>query len=159
MLRRAKVAPLDTGLGLVAQDWRLEIGPGICGAGHLQAVDGGPPRRLRRWLVRQGQRVVPAPARAAPELTATARLEARESEPWWRNGARGIGRAEALRRTRREGLGDTYHLESRSKMAPSRSSTPPPRRNARASVRIAVDLAIAARSRARRRCCASGRAT
>ena len=83
ILRQAKGAPLDAGLGLVAQDLALGIGPGISGAGHLQTVDSktGAPACVGGFVC-QGQQVVTRPgARRARKLTAAARVEARETEP------------------------------------------------------------------------------
>ena len=47
ILRQAKGAPADAGLGLVVQRLALGLGPGTCGSGHLQAVNGrtGAPER------------------------------------------------------------------------------------------------------------------
>ena len=40
LLRQAKGAPPDAGLGLVVQRMALGLGPGVCGSGVIQCVDG-----------------------------------------------------------------------------------------------------------------------
>ena len=156
--RQAEGAPLDAGLGLVAQKiWRS-------GSGQAQrrgASAGGGQREARRpaSAVRApGPGVGPAPAHARRRAGRRRRRGGRGTEAWLEELDPGAGRAGAAtaRPPARRCLSSST---SPSRTAASRSSTPPARRNARASVRIAVDLAIAGAITARRRCCASSRAT
>ncbi len=56
LLRQAKGAPADAGLGLVVQEMALGLGQGECGSGVIQLVDSttGAPRIIGRYL-RQSQ--------------------------------------------------------------------------------------------------------
>ena len=52
LLRQAKGAPADAGLGLVVQAMALGVGQGICGSGVIQFVDSdtGVPQITGRYL-------------------------------------------------------------------------------------------------------------
>ena len=145
ILRAAKGAPADAGLGLVVQDLALALGPGVSGAGHLQAVDSrtGAPA-CRGAFVPRGQRVVDGPGgRRHRALTVMGRLDTRETEPSLEEMApEALATLQFLAERASMGLGDAYQLEfvlEDGRVAIVDAS--PARRGARASVRIAVDLA------------------
>ena len=124
ILRRAKGAPEDAGLGLVVQELALGLGPGLSGTGHLQLVDGrtGAPARIgdfrpqgsegRPATLDPGALVAHAPRRRPPQPRSAS------ATPTSSSIALEDGRLAIL-------------------------DAVPVRRNARASVRIAVDLANA----------------
>jgi pyruvate,orthophosphate dikinase len=126
ILRRAKGAPDDAGLGLVLQEMALPLGPGLSGTGRLQLVDGrtGAPTRIGTFRPR-GDAADDPPDLGDLDPAAFATLQA-------------AARRAAL------GLGDAFELEYA--LEDGRLAildAVPVRRNARAAVRIAVDLANA----------------
>jgi pyruvate,orthophosphate dikinase len=67
LLRQAKGAPPDAGLGLVVQEMALGVGPGDCGSGVIQFADSqtGLPRITGRYLSQaQGREALSGGARA-----------------------------------------------------------------------------------------------
>lgn len=131
ILREARGAPRDAGLGLVIQEDVLGSGRGVCGSGRFQPVES---------------------AGGAPAVEGTFTLE---GETWSRpiaasEGAGSletlappvIGALKAAGRAAALGLGDVYQFDFA--LADGRLvilDATPVRRGARASVRIAVDLA------------------
>ncbi|WP_299132200.1 putative PEP-binding protein [uncultured Amaricoccus sp.] len=145
ILRAANGAPAEAGLGLIAQDLTLALAPGVSGAGYLRTVDSrtGAPACVGAFVPR-GQRVLTGPgARRHRALTVMARLEARETEPSLEEMAPdALATLKFLAERAAMGLGDAYQLEF--VMENGRAAiidASPARRGARASVRIAVDLA------------------
>ncbi|WP_240453775.1 putative PEP-binding protein [Chachezhania antarctica] len=67
LLRQAKGAPADAGLGLVVQEMIPGVGPGECGSGVLQLVDPvmGKPQVTGRYLSQSQGRDALAPGRGA----------------------------------------------------------------------------------------------
>ena len=136
ILRRAKGAPEEAGLGLVVQELVLGAGPGLGGAGHVQMVDSrtGAPACLGEFRERSG------PAR---RLTRDERVAAGDEAPSLEELDPGV--LAALREAARaaaEGLGDAFRIDfvvDDGRVAVV--DAVPVRRNARAAVRIAVDLA------------------
>ncbi|WP_291834175.1 putative PEP-binding protein [Limimaricola sp.] len=67
LLRQAKGAPEDAGLGLVVQEMALGVGQGLCGSGVIQFVDAatGAPQITGRYLSQsQGREALSAPSGA-----------------------------------------------------------------------------------------------
>lgn len=145
MLRLAKGAPQEAGLGLIVQELALGLGPGVSGAGHMQAVDArtGAPDCVGLFQP-QGQRSGIHPgARRARRLTEAARLAARETEASLEEDSpAAVARLKALADRTAMGLGDVVQFDFvLENGAVAVIDAVPARRNARASVRIAVDLA------------------
>ena len=134
ILRQAKGAPEDAGLGLVIQRLALGIGPGLCGSGQLQLVDS-----------RTG----------APERVGDFRPQAQGSAPASAPASARAARGARPRRARRASTPPPPGPPPGARRRPSHSSSPsrtarvavldalPVRRTGRAAVRIAVDLAHA----------------
>lgn len=145
ILRQAKGAPADAGLGLIVQELALGIGPGVSGAGHFQAVDGktGAPMITGGFMPqRQRSEIRPGPRRAH-RLTEAERLTAAE-DPLSLETLCPAALTRLTQATERTamGLGDAFLLEfTLENGTVSILDAVPARRNARASVRIAVDLA------------------
>ncbi|MFO1106913.1 MAG: putative PEP-binding protein [Amaricoccus sp.] len=145
MLRIARGAPQDAGLGLIVQDLAIGIGPGVSGAGHMQAVDGktGAPDCAGLFQP-QGQRsgILPG-ARRARRLGKAARLAANEAEPSLEELCpEAVAELTGLAARTAMGLGDAVQFEFvLENGAVAVIDALPAKRNARASVRIAVDLA------------------
>jgi pyruvate,orthophosphate dikinase len=135
ILRRAKGAPEDAGLGLVVQELALGLGRGVSGSGQLQTVDGrtGAPACLGAFRPEGAGGASLAIARGGADGPT---LE--ELCPAALDTLRAAAGAAA------EALGDAYQIDFT--IADGRVAVVdavPVRRNARAAVRIAVDLANA----------------
>ncbi len=140
MLRQAKGAPEDAGLGLVVQRLALALGPGTSGTGNLQMVSSrtGSPARIGAFAP-QAQRTAGgarALTRASQPEAAAPSLE--ELQP------AALDELEAAAKTAATGLGDAFQLEFVLENGTvAILDAVPARRTARAAVRIAVDLANA----------------
>ena len=139
ILRQAKGAPPDAGLGLIVQEMALGLGMGMCGVGDLQLVDS---RTGEPGLFGSFRQNVPS----GPEASRTLGLEscAATSD---RESLEGMA-PEALLTLKRSaemasvGLGEAFRIEfSVHDGHASVLDALPVRRTARAAVRIAVDLA------------------
>jgi pyruvate,orthophosphate dikinase len=127
ILRQARGAPADAGLGLVVQEHALPLG-GLSGAGEFQAVD---PRSGAPALAGA---FIPAGATASIPIAGAGSLEARAPET--------VAALAAAARAAALDLGEAFQLDfalSDGRLAIL--DAVPVRRNARGSVRIAVDLA------------------
>ena len=139
ILRQAKGAPEDARLGLVVQRLALSLAPGVSGCGSLQLVSGrsGAPEIVGSFVLRSQRadpRAQPYPLTREPGATGPA-LE--DLAP----GAveRLAGAAAAT-----TGFRDAHLVEFALEAGePAIIDSVPVRRNARAAVRIAVDLADA----------------
>jgi pyruvate,orthophosphate dikinase len=130
ILREARGAPPDAGLGLVVQEHALGAGSGLTGVGEFQAVDPrtGAPARVGTFT--------PAGAAAALPIEGPEGLAARAPEA---AAALGAAAAAAAR-----GLGEAFRFDFA--LDDGRLvllDAAPVKRNARGTVRIAVDLANA----------------
>jgi pyruvate,orthophosphate dikinase len=129
ILRQAKGAPEDAGLGLVVQRLALGVGPGLSGSGQLQAVDsrtGAPGRAGGFRLQAQGA--------AGPGAEGARPLEDL--------GPAALAELDAAAAVAARALGDAHLIEfavENGKL--SVLDALPVRRTGRAAVRIAVDLA------------------
>jgi pyruvate,orthophosphate dikinase len=144
ILRQAKGAPEDAGLGLVVQRMALALGRGACGSGHIQLVDGrtGAPACLGDFQPQAQGTGASLGLRTARPLTGARAGDTAPALEAMDPGALATLRAAADATTR--GLGDAYALEfaiENGKVAVLDAVHV--RRNARAAVRIAVDLARA----------------
>jgi pyruvate,orthophosphate dikinase len=145
ILRRASGAPEDAGLGLIVQEVALGLGPGVSGAGYLQAVDErtGAPACAGVFLPQgQGQDARPG-LPGVRRLTRAARLAAGEEAPSLEEiSPDTLATLCAAADRAAMGLGDAYRIgfaveNGRVAILEARLV----RRNGRAAVRIAVDLA------------------
>jgi pyruvate, orthophosphate dikinase len=134
ILRQAKGAPADAGLGLVVQETVLVAGPGLGGRGTAQFVDGrtGAPGRFGSFRAESPdapqQMPLAAQTGGGPCLEALAPAS--------------VAQLEAAARRIAEGLGDAYTVAFSVRGGRVQIlDAQPVRRSARAAVRIAVDLA------------------
>ena len=114
ILREAKGAPKDAGLGLVVQELAFGLGPGVSGSGHVQTVDSrtGAPACLGEFRP-QGQGADRRPgALPVRRLTRADRLAAGEHDPSLEELApTALDELCAAARVAAEGLGDAYQLD------------------------------------------------
>jgi pyruvate,orthophosphate dikinase len=145
ILRQARGAPMDAGLGLVVQRMALGVGPGVSGAGQVQLVDSrtGAPccaGGFRPHGQRMGDRLG---AHDLRPLTRDAREPGDEGAPSLEEiDAGALATVQGAARHAAVGLGDAYAVDfvlENGRLAVL-DAVPAPR-NARAAVRIAVDLA------------------
>ncbi|MFT3974749.1 MAG: PEP-utilizing enzyme [Amaricoccus sp.] len=146
ILRQAKGAPEDAGLGLVVQRLALSLAPGVSGCGSLQLVSGrtGAPEIAGGFILRsqgldtspsthpltRAGREAPAPTLDVPPLDELAPAA--------------VERLAAAAATATAGFRDAHLVEFALEAGePVLIDSVPVRRNARAAVRIAVDLANA----------------
>jgi pyruvate,orthophosphate dikinase len=139
LLRQAKGAPADAGLGLIVQRMALGLGPGECGAGVMQLVSSatGAPQITGRYLSQaQGREALAGEGRAL-YLTKDPRgpsLEELCPDAF----ADLVGYAREARRGLRDELQIEFTIEGG---APRILDAAPVARSSRAAVRVAVDLA------------------
>ncbi|HVH02016.1 MAG TPA: putative PEP-binding protein [Amaricoccus sp.] len=132
ILRQAKGAPEAAGLGLVVQRLALGVGPGVSGSGHLQLVN-----------ARTGAPEAVGDFRPQAQGSAT-RLGAQDPRPLAAVGPEALAVLEAAATRATAEFGDACQLEfAIEDGAVAIVDALPVRRNARAAVRIAVDLANA----------------
>ena len=139
LLRQAKGAPADAGLGLVVQAMALGVGAGECGSGVIQFVDAttGAPRITGRYLSQSQGRDALSAARGAIFLTRDARgasLEERCPAIF----AALVGHGGTVRSRLREEMQIEFTVENG---AVHILDGVPVQRSSRAAVRIAVALA------------------
>jgi pyruvate,orthophosphate dikinase len=139
LLRQAKGAPADAGLGLVVQAMALGVGAGECGSGVIQFVDAttGAPRITGRYLSQSQGRDALSAARGAIFLTRDARgasLEERCPAIF----AALVGHGGTVRSRLREEMQIEFTVENG---AVHILDSVPVQRSSRAAVRIAVALA------------------
>ncbi|WP_297976101.1 putative PEP-binding protein, partial [uncultured Amaricoccus sp.] len=128
ILRQARGAPADAGLGLVIQRLALGLGPGICGSGHFQAVNGrtGAPERGGRFR---------------PQTLGPARLGADSAHQLAEAGPAVLAALESAAAQAAQALGDAHLIEFAVESGGvAILDALPVRRTGRAAVRIAVDL-------------------
>ena len=133
ILREARGAPADAGLGLIVQTHPMATGTGPSGTGAFQAVDGGvgAPQRAGAFTPVGAAAAIPIDAPGEPDSLARRVPRAVEAlEGAAKAAARGLGDAFAFDFALVDG--EVLVLDAT-----------PVRRTARASVRIAVDLANA----------------
>ncbi|TPE50762.1 putative PEP-binding protein [Amaricoccus solimangrovi] len=144
ILRQAKGGPAEGGLGLIVQELALGVAPGVSGAGHIQIVDPrtGAPSVDGAFLPGKQRAVTRPGSRRTGVLLARGRREGcdqpalEEMCPEALEALRGYAGQAA------QGLGDAVQLYFiLENGAVSVVDAVPARRGARASVRIAVDLA------------------
>ena len=142
ILRQAKGAPEAAGLGLVVQRLTLALAPGVSGCGSLQLVSGrtGAPELAGNFILRsQG-----SDASAAKHPLTRVEGERSGSEPLDEMAPAAVAhlaRAAAMATT---AFRDAHLIEFALEAGtPAIIDSVPVRRNGRAAVRIAVDLAIA----------------
>ncbi|MBL4806034.1 MAG: pyruvate, phosphate dikinase, partial [Rhodobacteraceae bacterium] len=139
ILREAKGAPLNAGIALIVQRMALGIGQGVCGAGAVQMVDDvtGAPRLWGRFLPQsQGQDALIGGAVALPVCGDTGSLEAQCPAI--------LAEFMRLGKLASAGFGEALQFEfTLENGVLSILDATPAKRNARAAVRIAVDLAEA----------------
>ena len=150
--------PGGAGLGLVVQRLALGLGPGASGSGHIQLVASrtGAPAATGGFCRRPGPAAPAAatrPLRADATPPAPPRRRSRRSRPRRSPRSRPPPRAPPPA-SATPTSSSSCSTTARSPILDAARS----RRNARAAVRIAVDLANAGASPAPRRCCASSRA-
>lgn len=141
ILRQVRGAPEEAGLGILVQRMVFGVGPGACGSGHIQIVDGRTGRPMLEGAFRpQGQGAggfLGAPAAlpmTAPEGGSSLEAAAPEALAQLREAARQAT----------IGLGDAYRLEFALESGRvAVLDAVPVRRTGRGAVRIAVDLAKA----------------
>ena len=138
ILRQARGAPADAGLGLVVQQMVLGVGPGVSGSGQVQLVDGktGAPVCIGEFRPQGQGSGTRLGARDARSLTGVASLEELHPEA--------LAELRAATARTAAGLGDAFRLEfaiENGRVAVV--DAVPASRNGRAAVRIAVDLANA----------------
>ncbi|MBP7240813.1 putative PEP-binding protein [Amaricoccus sp.] len=131
ILREARGAPADAGLGLIVQERAPAGGTGLCGSGSVQMVDSrtGAPTVVGQFLAQGTTR--PIPVAGGPEALETLAPQA-------------VAALCSAAATASAGLGEAYQFDFA--LADGRvviHDAAPVRRGARASVRIAVDLANA----------------
>lgn len=139
LLRQAKGAPADAGLGLVVQAMALGVGQGECGSGVIQYVDGltGLPQVTGRYLGQSQGREALGDVEGAIYLTRDDRgpsLEERCPETF----AQLIACGNLVRRKLREEMQIEFTIEDGQLHILDAVRV---QRNSRASVRIAVALA------------------
>jgi pyruvate, orthophosphate dikinase len=141
ILRGAKGAPEDAGLGLIIQESAFALGPGVCGRGEIQLFDTRTGKASCVGAFRLTDADKPSRVREVPLVPEG------DSEGEGPASLKSLSPAslnELLRAARRtaEGLGDAYRLifALRAGRVSILDATPV-RRSARAAVQIAVDLA------------------
>jgi pyruvate,orthophosphate dikinase len=139
LLREAKGAPADAGLGLVVQSMAMGLGEGECGAGLIQYVnsDTGQPQVVGRYIAQSQRREALIEADNAIYLTKDARgpsLEERAPDVF----AELIAIGEVCRRKLREEMMVEFTIESGALWILDAVRAP---RASQAAVRIAVALA------------------
>ena len=130
ILREARGAPPDAGLGLIVQEHALGLGGALTGHGRFQAVDGrtGAPARVGGFTLVGESTARPLTGEDSLQTLVPGVVEALDA----------AARAASL------GLGDAFQLDfSIGAGGLAILDAAPARRNARASVRIVVDLANA----------------
>lgn len=138
LLRQAKGAPADAGLGLVVQEMTLGVGQGICGSGVIQGVDAtsGERRIIGRYLGQsQGRDALDADR--AIYLTKDPRgpsLEERHPEIY----AQLLAHLDVSRRRLREEMEHEFTVQNGQLFILDGLRV---QRSSRASVKVAVDLA------------------
>ena len=144
ILRQAKGAPAEGGLGLVVQELALGTAPGVSGAGLIQTVDGktGAPSCIGLFMPDKQRPVARPGSRRTGVLRKCDRREGvdqpalEELCPEALEALRGYAERAA------EGLGDAFQLNFMIESGEvAIVDAMPAKRGARASVRIAVDLA------------------
>jgi len=137
ILREAKGAAKDAGVALIIQRMALGIGQGVCGSGVVQMVDDttGAPRLWGRYLPQsQGQDALIGARKTMP-VTGAESLENLCPDI--------LPELEKINQTARQ-LGEAFLFEfTVENSVVSILDASPAKRNARAAVRIAVDLAQA----------------
>ncbi|PZQ49284.1 MAG: pyruvate, phosphate dikinase [Rhodovulum sulfidophilum] len=144
ILREAKGAPAEGGLGLVVQELALGIGPGVSGAGHVQTVDGrtGAPACQGVFLAQKQRAVSPPGSRRVGRLTRADKREGAEQPSLEELCPPALMALRDYATRAADGLGDACQLDFMLENGTvALVDALPAKRNARASVRIAVDLA------------------
>lgn len=140
LLRQAKGAPADAGLGLVVQEMALDVGEGVCGSGVLQLVDSttGVPQITGRYVRnRQGRDALIGHPGEALYLERDPRgLSLEELAPEAFSALKDV--AQRMRTRLREEMQVEFALENGALRILDGVRV---QRNARAAVRIAVALA------------------
>ncbi|MFQ8430343.1 putative PEP-binding protein [Amaricoccus sp. W119] len=148
ILRQAKGGPAEGGLGLVIQELALGLAPGVSGAGHIQTVDArtGAPACDGIFLPRKQRAVTSPGSRRTGVLLASGRRagggEGGEQPALEEMCPEGLDALRGYAERAAEGLGDAVQLYFTIENGEVHVvDAVPAKRNARASVRIAVDLA------------------
>lgn len=142
ILRQAKGAPEAAGLGLVVQRLALSLAPGVSGCGSLQLVSGrsGAPELAGSFILRsQG-----TDASARKHALTGAADDGDGPMPLETLAPAAVARLAAAAARATQAFGDAHLVEFALEAGePAIIDSVPVRRNARAAVRIAVDLATA----------------